>query len=143
MGLTPRGRLLEGGVGPAVVEGPERRRGAPTLWTTRSRSGAGAVRSGRMTHIEVSGEAVAALGDTLAGVADTLEALAAGDTRDDAYGPGSVAGAVDRLLGDWDLTRRRLCTALREAATAARSAGTMYVDTETCVSASLTVPGTR
>lgn len=96
-----------------------------------------------MTHIEVSGEAVAALGDTLAGAADTLEALVAGDSRDDAYGPGSTAGAVDRLLGDWELTRRRLCGALREAATAARSAGALYVDTESCVAASLTVPETR
>ncbi len=89
-----------------------------------------------MTQIVVSAEAVVALGQTLSDVADTLEALALASGDDAAYGPGSVGGAVSQLVGDWELARRRLCDALRAAAGAARSAGEVYLETESCVARS-------
>lgn len=93
-----------------------------------------------MTRLRISAEGVAALGDRLAELADHLEDAAARSRGTGSHGfvDASAEGAVDALLGDYELERVRLCEHLRSLAGLARSAGACYVDTEAMIARRVT-----
>lgn len=84
--------------------------------------------------LRISSGGIEGLGHQLANVADYLE-VTAHYTRDgsqETYGFPSVTGwgAMDTVLGDYELLRTELCTHLRELRRAANGAGAVYVTTE-------------
>lgn len=85
----------------------------------------------------ISSAGIEGLGHELANVADYLE-VAAHYTRDgsqETYGFPSTTGwgAMDSVLGDYELLRTRLCTQLRDLRRAANDAGAVYVATESYI----------
>lgn len=85
----------------------------------------------------ISSSGIEGLGHQLANIADYLE-VAAHYTRDgsqETYGFPTVTGwgAMDTVLGDYELLRKQLCTHLRELRRAAKGAGAVYVTTESYV----------
>lgn len=87
----------------------------------------------------ISSAGIEGLGHELANIADYLE-VAAHYTRDgsqETYGFPTVTGwgAMDTVLGDYELVRNRLCTQLRDLGRAAGDAGACYVATEAHVRA--------
>lgn len=88
----------------------------------------------------ISSAGIEGLGHQLANIADYLE-VAAHYTRDgsqESYGfpTPSGWGAMDQVLGDYELLRRKVCGDLRELRSAARDAGSVYVLTESYVQGS-------
>jgi hypothetical protein len=91
-----------------------------------------------MPEIEVSAEDVARLGDSLAEVSAFLRALDHATAVEPwALGPGSAAGAVQDVLGNWERYRLLLADRLDELAGAAQGAGSAYLQVETEVAAAL------
>lgn len=90
-----------------------------------------------MTTIRVDAAEVAALGEGLVDLAESL--LLTGDPAADrwALGPGGVGPAVEELLGAWRLARLGLADDLVDLGEAASAAGGLYVDTEAGVGRSL------
>lgn len=85
----------------------------------------------------ISSAGIEGLGHELANIADYLE-VAAHYTRDGSqenYGFPTPTGwgAMDTVLGDYELLRKRLCDHLRELRRAANEAGGVYVLTESYI----------
>ncbi|HEY7722040.1 MAG TPA: hypothetical protein VIB11_09395 [Pedococcus sp.] len=94
-----------------------------------------------MPEIEVSAEDVARLGGSLAEVSTFLRALGQATAVEPwAFGPGSAAGAVQAVLGNWERDRILLARRLDELASAAQNAGSAYLQVETDVAATLGGP---
>jgi len=87
-----------------------------------------------MTRMRVRADEVAALGQALAGVAVDVRALAA-DTEADSWslGPGSSAGELVAVTGDFEHQRQVLGRLLAELAEVAERAGGAYVEVEAAV----------
>jgi hypothetical protein len=91
-----------------------------------------------MTLIQVSPETLAALGSTLAAVADDLQWQSLRSSEQAwALGPGDSAGALASVLGDFEHQRQVLGRELDELAARATRAGRLYADVELGVGASL------
>lgn len=89
---------------------------------------------------KISSGGIQGLGHQLANIADYLE-VSAHYTRGSGqktYGLPTVTGrsAMDSVLGDYELLRVRVCKDLRVLRTAAKSAGEVYVATESYVQGS-------
>lgn len=85
----------------------------------------------------ISSAGIEGLGHELANIADYLE-VAAHYTRDgsqESYGFPTPTGwgAMDSVLGDYELVRTRLCGQLRELRRLAGDAGACYVTTESLI----------
>lgn len=83
---------------------------------------------------KISSGGIEGLGHQLANIADYLE-VAAYYTRSGSqktYGFPTVSGwgAMDSVLGDYELLRNQVCDTLRSLRTAANDAGAVYVATE-------------
>jgi hypothetical protein len=91
-----------------------------------------------MTTYRVDAAEVAALGESLADLAEALALM--GDPEPDlwALGPGSAGAALGELVGGWQLARLRTAEQLALLGEAAVSAGGLYLDTESGVRRSLT-----
>ncbi len=85
----------------------------------------------------ISSEGIEGLGHELANIADYLQVAAhyTNDGSQETYGfpTASGFGAMDSVLGDYELMRRRVCGDLRELSSAASSAGSVYVLTESYI----------
>jgi hypothetical protein len=87
-----------------------------------------------MTRIEVSSDAIMALGAALMQVADDLEWHAVRSSEQAwALGPGDSAGALAAVLGDFEHQRQVLGRALDDLATRAVRAGRLYAEVESQV----------
>jgi hypothetical protein len=95
-----------------------------------------------MTTYRVDAAEVAALGESLVGLAESLALM--GDPEPDlwALGPGASGTALRELLGGWRLARLRTAEHLTGLGEAAAAAGGAYLDTDTGVRRSL-VGGAR
>jgi hypothetical protein len=84
-----------------------------------------------MTRIEVDADAILALGDALAGVADDLSWQARYSSEQAwALGPGDSAAALASVLGDFEHQRQLLGRVLVELATRTQRAGRLYAEVE-------------
>lgn len=84
----------------------------------------------------MSAQDLAALGETLGGLAATLEGLAGVRGADAwALGPGRSGAALQDVLGNWTHQRLQLARALRALAEGAHGAGAAYLRVEADVSA--------
>lgn len=79
-----------------------------------------------MTTMKISPDDIKALGETLNEISTQLERISTGEFDKAAYGPGSVGGALDGVIRDWELERGRLCQSLTAAGDAADQAALMY-----------------
>ncbi|MBC7308742.1 MAG: hypothetical protein GXY39_09885 [Actinomycetales bacterium] len=81
-----------------------------------------------MTTLRVDGEAIRTLGADLTVLAEVLAALGEGQAAPGSVtGHASVSAALDELLGNWSMLRRRLSGALDDLGAAAAQAGTAYL----------------
>ncbi len=90
-----------------------------------------------MSTFRVDAAEVAALGESLAGLAESLALM--GDPQPDlwALGPGASGTALGELLGGWRLARLRTAEHLAGLGEAAVAAGGLYLDTDAGVRRSL------
>ncbi len=95
-----------------------------------------------MSSYRVDAAEVAALGESLVGLAESLALM--GDPEPDlwALGPGASGTALRELLGGWRLARLRAAEELTSLGEAAVAAGGLYLGTESGVRRSL-VGGVR
>jgi hypothetical protein len=95
-----------------------------------------------MSTYRVDAAEVAALGESLVGLAEGLALM--GDPEPDlwALGPGESGTVLRELLGGWRLARLRTAEHLTELGEAAVAAGGLYLDTDTGVRRSV-VGGAR
>lgn len=84
-----------------------------------------------MTQLEVSADAVAALGGQLVDVADGLSVTPGHVTLAEGIPPGDTAAALDAVLGNWAHARAGLAGELAGLGALARAAGQAYLTTET------------
>lgn len=89
---------------------------------------------------KISSGGIQGLGNQLANIADYLEVAAhytrAGSQKTYGCPTATGWGAMDSVLGDYELLRVRVCKELRTLRTAAKSAGEVYVATESYVQGS-------
>ena len=87
-----------------------------------------------MAYLKISTQGIAQLGVSLGNIADYLEVRAhyTHDGSQEDYGFPSItgAGALDTVLGDYELMRILLCSRLRELRDLAGVAGPCYVQAE-------------
>lgn len=85
----------------------------------------------------ISSTGIEGLGHELANIADYLEVAASytRDGSDDTYGFPSPTGwgAMDGILGDYELVRVQLCKDLRNLRALARDAGGCFLLTESAI----------
>lgn len=94
---------------------------------------------GTRQAFRISSTGIDGLGHQLANIADYLEVAATytRDGHDDTYGFPTVTGwgAMDAVLGDYELDRIRLCEELRNLRTLARDAGGCFLIAERDITA--------
>lgn len=87
-----------------------------------------------MAYLKISSEGIAQLGVSLGNIADYLEVRAyyTRDGSQEDYGFPTItgAGALDSVLGDYELIRIAMCTRLRGLRDLASDAGACYVQAE-------------
>ena len=90
-----------------------------------------------MTRMRIEAAGIAALGQALTELADTLEATP--DARADqwAFGSAQTFGALNELVGGWRRERLRLIDGLFSLGSASQQASGAYVETEAAVSRSV------
>lgn len=95
-----------------------------------------------MTRLQISAQAIAALGERLDEIATYLDERSAGTWGaadvDHGFIESTAEGAVDRVHGDFEHTRIELCEQLISLARLARGAGACYVETDDMVRRSVT-----
>lgn len=91
-----------------------------------------------MTRIQVSGEAIMALGTAMTQVSDDLLWSAAqARAHTSALGRGDSAAALGQVLGDFEHQRQLLGQALGELADQTRLAGSLYAEVELDIQTSI------
>ena len=89
--------------------------------------------------MRINSDGIVALGESLEGVADTLDEDAAGTRGEasDGFGfvDGSAKGAYRAVRGEYELVRIALCEQVRSLAELARQAGGCYLAAEEQVGA--------
>lgn len=84
-----------------------------------------------MTHIDVSADAVVALGEQLTDLADMVGSDPAHVTLHEGLPPGATASALGVVLGGWSRQRRLLAGDLSGLAALAQTAAAAYLWVET------------
>ena len=86
--------------------------------------------------MRINSDGIVALGESLEGIADTLDKDAAGAGDGFGFVGGTAKGAYRAVRGDYELVRIALCEEVRGLATLARQAGGCYLTAEERIDAS-------